>query len=160
MQGSRYHLFKFKLKLQKLSFFYLIILFFCSCHICTYLFSFYTSVTLLPAPFTSFFILHTLLFLLYFFPYYLLSFLSSFLFPFFPSLCVHLSSVTRFSIFFIFFPISFAVYFHSFFSFSVPSFFSFRSYLFFIYVLLILFSFLVSFVLSAPLFRPYFQYSV
>jgi hypothetical protein len=47
----------------------------------------------------------------------------------------------------------------------VPSFFSFRSYLFFISLSLILFSilshsFLVSFVLSAPLFRPYFQYSV
>jgi len=106
MQGSRYHLFKFKLKLQKLSFFYLITLFFCSCHICTHLFRFYTSVTLLPAPFTSFFILHTLLFLLYFF---LITFCLFFLLFYFLSFRRYvsiylLSRVFLYSLFFSLFP--------------------------------------------------------
>ena len=57
--------FKFKLELGKLGFFHLITFFFCFFLI--HLFRFYTSVTLLPAPFTSSFILLILLCLLYIF---------------------------------------------------------------------------------------------
>ena len=138
MQDSQYHFFKFKLELGKLGFLYLITFFFCSFLI--YLFRFYTSVTLLSAPFTSFFIIPTLLFLLYiffllpsvFYFFFSISFLSVALCP---SIFYHAFLYIPYS----FFLISFAVSFHPSFSF-VPSFFSFRSYLFFIYVLLILFS--------------------
>lgn len=159
---SHYHLFKFELKPRKLGFFYLITLFFCSCLI--YLFRFYTSVTLLTAPFTSFFIVFTLLF------FYIFSLLPS-VFSFFFSISF-LSVVLCPSIFYhaflyipyYFFPISFSVSFHSFFL--LRAFFLSFSVIFILYLCFINFILpsvchsLVSFVLSAPLFRPYFQYSI
>ena len=121
MQDSPNHLFKLKLRPPKLGFFYLLVitLFLSSCLI--YLFHFYTSVTLLPDLFTSFFhftylvIPYILCFLIKFCLFFLL-----FQFPFFPSFC-HAFLYIPYS----FFPISLAVSFHSFFAFFLLAFFLF-----------------------------------
>lgn len=164
MQDSRYHLFKFKLKPRKLGFFYLITLFFSSCLI--HLFRFYNSVTLVPALFTSFFIFLTLLFLLYcfFLITFCLFFLLFYFLSFSRSVSIYLlSCVSLYSLFlFLYFP-------HCFFPllYFLRAFFLFFLVIFILYLCFINFilrsvshSFLVSFVISAPLFRPYFQYSV